>query len=594
MSNTVIIGRKRRTIVVGSRRTVLVAPASKKKILIFPRSLPGATGSQGPQGPIGNTGPQGEQGNPGAPGIGVPSGGDAGQILAKIDGTNYNTEWIDAPTGGDSTRVLIPFKNQSGATIKKGALVQFDGTLGNSGIIKAKPYTPGAPGHLLMGFATADVAKGGDGFTMDFGEIEQLDTTGAGVSETWADGDLLYPHPTQVGKVTKVQPTAPSLKMEIAAVVHAHPNGSIQVRMTPGHTIASANDATVTSPTAGQALVYDSGVWKNKSVFVYIYDGWIFSEEDEEFICLLPDMTPGENGPFLAYNSNGNCQNWFQWDIIAQQWRPYVLYYGQAPTGDPNKMAAYNSAGNLGSYGNARVIGSQFAFDNRVYFSVPDPVRTSGRSPYNSSGPFFARHQNGFQYTDLRLAYGSFDMFREDINPGGSFITTAVTFRNTNTEGDYRPPVVGDEIYVQRARITRRNTAPYDPYSDASSFDFITIYVQSVNPTTKDVGTRVQLRTRKNTDPVWTNGGGNLALEVDENLNLKLPGYPDARDDASAPANILSTTADGTVNSHPVKDLFAAVPQLTDATAVNNSIYYSTTQNKLCYKDPGGTINPLY
>lgn len=34
--------------------------------------------------------------------------------------------------------------------------------------------------------------------------------------------------------------------------------------------------------------------------------------------------------------------------------------------------------------------------------------------------------------------------------------------------------------------------------------------------------------------------------------------------------------------------------QLADADAANNSIYYSTTQSKLVYKDPGGTVNDLY
>lgn len=33
-------------------------------------------------------------------GQGVPSGGTTGQILAKADDTDYNTEWIDAPSGG--------------------------------------------------------------------------------------------------------------------------------------------------------------------------------------------------------------------------------------------------------------------------------------------------------------------------------------------------------------------------------------------------------------------------------------------------------------------------------------------------------------
>jgi len=50
---------------------------------------------------LGVPGPQGEAGEPGANGVGVPVGGTAGQVLAKIDGTNYNTEWVDAGAAGD-------------------------------------------------------------------------------------------------------------------------------------------------------------------------------------------------------------------------------------------------------------------------------------------------------------------------------------------------------------------------------------------------------------------------------------------------------------------------------------------------------------
>lgn len=35
----------------------------------------------------------------GAPGVGVPTGGTAGQVLSKIDGTDYNTQWV-AQSGG--------------------------------------------------------------------------------------------------------------------------------------------------------------------------------------------------------------------------------------------------------------------------------------------------------------------------------------------------------------------------------------------------------------------------------------------------------------------------------------------------------------
>jgi hypothetical protein len=36
------------------------------------------------------------------------------------------------------------------------------------------------------------------------------------------------------------------------------------------------------------------------------------------------------------------------------------------------------------------------------------------------------------------------------------------------------------------------------------------------------------------------------------------------------------------------------IGSLSDGTAATNSVYYSTTQNKLCYKDSGGTVNVLY
>jgi hypothetical protein len=37
-----------------------------------------------------------EIGIQGPPGIGIPSGGTTGQILTKVDNTNYNTQWSNA------------------------------------------------------------------------------------------------------------------------------------------------------------------------------------------------------------------------------------------------------------------------------------------------------------------------------------------------------------------------------------------------------------------------------------------------------------------------------------------------------------------
>lgn len=95
----------------------------------------GATGPQGPQGiqgvkgDTGDTGPQGIQGiqgvkgdtgdtgPAGAAGVGVPVGGTTGQVLAKIDATNYNTQWI-TPNAGTVTSVTgtAPVVSSGGAT----------------------------------------------------------------------------------------------------------------------------------------------------------------------------------------------------------------------------------------------------------------------------------------------------------------------------------------------------------------------------------------------------------------------------------------------------------------------------------------------
>ena len=61
-------------------------------------TLTGSVGVPGPQGQQGIQGIQGIQGvpgSPGAPGVGVPAGGLASQVLAKIDGQDFNTEWVD-------------------------------------------------------------------------------------------------------------------------------------------------------------------------------------------------------------------------------------------------------------------------------------------------------------------------------------------------------------------------------------------------------------------------------------------------------------------------------------------------------------------
>jgi hypothetical protein len=76
-----------------------------------PAGADGADGAVGPAGPAGPQGIQGIQGvqgpagADGADGAGVPTGGTAGQVLAKIDATDFNTQWVTPAAGGGSGSV---------------------------------------------------------------------------------------------------------------------------------------------------------------------------------------------------------------------------------------------------------------------------------------------------------------------------------------------------------------------------------------------------------------------------------------------------------------------------------------------------------
>ena len=59
------------------------------EIVISEKGVQGSQGARGSQGEKGDTGDKGDTGE------GVPSGGTSGQILTKVDDTDYNTEWTD-------------------------------------------------------------------------------------------------------------------------------------------------------------------------------------------------------------------------------------------------------------------------------------------------------------------------------------------------------------------------------------------------------------------------------------------------------------------------------------------------------------------
>jgi hypothetical protein len=158
------------------------------------------------------------------------------------------------------------YRVKASAAITKGQVVMITGTVGASGGLIAAPATGLTVGQseYIMGIATQDIALNGWGYVTWFGEIKGINTTGG--AETWVDGQILYYNPAVAGGLTKNVPTAPNVKVIVAAVVHAASNGILFVRPTFGSTLgATDSNVEITGLAGGDLLQYD-GVqlrWEN-------------------------------------------------------------------------------------------------------------------------------------------------------------------------------------------------------------------------------------------------------------------------------------------------------------------------------------------
>jgi len=213
----------------------------------IPKGADGATGSTGAPGADGITGP------------GVAAGGIEGQILAKIDGTDFNTEWIDnyAP----DTRIIV--KNDSGVALTKGTPVMAVGAVGDR-IRVAKAVADGSvEPRFMLGVMFEEVANGSEGYLTLTGEVTGLNTN------AYTIGDVLYVSPDTPGTFTATQPTSPDLSLGIAIVTRVHATtGRIFIRMWSQQAgLHELHDVLIATPADNEVLAYDSatGVWKNQT-----------------------------------------------------------------------------------------------------------------------------------------------------------------------------------------------------------------------------------------------------------------------------------------------------------------------------------------
>jgi len=191
---------------------------------------------------------------------------------------NSNDGTLDLGLYGDTIlqfgqETLYYLKNGEGSTISNGQLVMATSVVGNSGkLIGGLADGSGTtPAEYLLGVATQDIAAGEFGYVTQFGLVRGINATGSPYSETWAQADLLYPHPSIPGGLTNVSPPYPAFSMPVAIVVNAVSNaGSIFVRMKSGEYLEQLHDVDVSTKAAGDIITWNTSIsaWVNSQVLV--------------------------------------------------------------------------------------------------------------------------------------------------------------------------------------------------------------------------------------------------------------------------------------------------------------------------------------
>jgi hypothetical protein len=252
-----------------------------------PPLLQGLPGPVGATGAAGAQGAQGVAGATGATGQGVPMGGAAGQVLSKVDGTNYNTTWVNAPAGGGGTTytaglgININGANQISAT---------DNSASNE--IQALTFT--APNQLGISGVAGSVSL-------------PMPTAGAGISvnnnEVTNTGDLsptdLYEFPTaaaNAGRYLKANQAGNGVLWGDAPTNYI----SLAPPRTLGQSALPLNGILLPIPISGSGITVGSPNSNNE------YPINNTGDNTASDLYEIPPINANLNGQYLKANNNAN------------------------------------------------------------------------------------------------------------------------------------------------------------------------------------------------------------------------------------------------------------------------------------------------
>ena len=232
------------------------------------------------------------------PSNGLPSGGTAGQILTKVDATDYNATWQENYSDWTSV-VKHTVKNNGDGLISKGTAVYVTGSNGTNMLVGKASNASEATSSKTMGLMQSDITTTGGtqtGFVVTEGLLSGLNTAGQTAGDpVWlgVNGALIY------GLANK--PYAPAHLVFIGIVTKVSAgNGEIFVKVQNGFELKEIHDVDLVSnaPTNGQGLIYESAtsLWKNKTII------------EDAIVNGVTDKAPSQNAVFdaLALKQNSS------------------------------------------------------------------------------------------------------------------------------------------------------------------------------------------------------------------------------------------------------------------------------------------------
>ena len=242
------------------------------------------------------TGPTGDPGADGTDGQGVPVGGTAGQVLAKIDGADYNTEWVDVSGGagvtdGDKGDITV---SGSGATwtIDNGVVsLAKMANMATSSLVYRRTAGSGAPEVNTLATLKTDLGLTGTN-SGDQTSIVGITGSKAQFDTAVTDGNFMYvgdaptahTHLLAAGAtdVTMTVANLNSLDDGVNSTLHFHNTDRDRANHTgtqlaatvsdfstaadariAAASINALSDVIITAPSATQVLKYNGTNWVN-------------------------------------------------------------------------------------------------------------------------------------------------------------------------------------------------------------------------------------------------------------------------------------------------------------------------------------------